>query len=92
MVKEIQLRTFDGWIAHTTIVMMRYNLLLYQQRKDLDLRFYNDAFREFFDELSNLNFIDTLSRILISVKEQIKKSVRLSETTGRSIIDIIMLF
>ncbi len=92
MVKEIQLRTFDGLIAHTTIVMMRYNLLSYRQRMDLDLRSYNDAFREFFDELSNLSFVDALSRILVSVMEQIKKSIQLSETTVRSIIDTIMSF
>ncbi len=92
MVKEIQLRTFDGLVAHTTIVMMRYNLLSYRQRMDLDLRSYNDAFRELFDELSNLSFIDALSRILASVMEQIKKSVQLSETTVRSIIDTIMSF
>ena len=74
LVKEIQLRNFDGLIAHTTIVMMRYNLLAYRRRLDVDLRSYHDAFREFFDELSNLSFIEALSRILALVVEQLKKS------------------
>lgn len=92
LVKEIQLRNFDGLIAHTTIVMMRYNFLSYRQRMDLDLRSYNEAFRELFDELTNLSFLDALSQILASVTEQIRKIVQLSEPIVTRIIDTIMFF
>ncbi|MBT4089207.1 MAG: transposase [Deltaproteobacteria bacterium] len=90
LVKEVQLRNFDGLIAHTTVVMMRYNLLSYERRMNVDLRSYSDVFREFFDELANLSFIDALSRILMSAIEQIRKSKQLSESIIGSIFDIIM--
>ncbi len=90
LVKEIQLRNFDGLVGHTTIVMMRYNLLSYQQRMNADLRSYSDVFREFFDELSNLSFIDALSRILAAVMEQIRKSTQISECIVSTILDIVM--
>jgi hypothetical protein len=90
LVKEIQLRNFDGLVAYTTIVMMRYNLLSYQQRMDTDLRSYSDVFREFFDELSNLSFIDALFRILVSVMEQIRKSKQFSTCIVSSIFDNVM--
>ena len=56
----------------------------------LALRSYNDAFREFFDELANLNFIDALSRILALAVEQIRKSTQLMEAIFNRIIDTIM--
>ena len=90
LVKEIQLRNFDGLIAHTTMVMMRYNLLSYEQRMNADLRSYGDAFGEFFDELANLSFVDALTRILAVAMEQIRKSKQLSDSIISSIIDIIM--
>ena len=90
LVKEIQLRNFDGLIAHTTMVMMRYNLLSYEQRMNVDLRSYSDAFREFFDELANLSFVDALTRILAVAMEQIRKSQQLSDSIISSIINIIM--
>ena len=57
---------------------------------EADLRSYSDAFREFFDELSNLSFIDALSRILASIVELIRDSKPLSESMVSQIFDIIM--
>jgi len=90
MVKEIQLRNFDGLIAHTTIVMIRYNFLSYHQRMETDLRSYSDAFRDFFDEMSNLSFIEALSRILVVVADRLRKTTELSERIVNEIIDAIM--
>ncbi len=79
MVKEVQLRNFDGLIAHTTIVMMRYNFLSYHQRMETDLKSYSDSFRGFFDEMRNLSFIDALARILASAMDEIRKTMEFSE-------------
>ena len=90
LVKEIQLRNFDGLIAHTTIVMIRYNLLSFRQRMDVDLRSYSDAFRQFFDELANLSFIDALARILTAAMDQIRNTTELTDKIINKIIDTIM--
>jgi hypothetical protein len=90
LVKEIQLRNFDGLIAHSTVVMMRYNLLSYHQRMEKDLRSYSDAFREFFDELGNLSFLDALSRILSAAMGVLGKTAAMTEDLANKILETIM--
>lgn len=69
LVKEIQIRDYDGLVAHTTIVMMRYNFFSLCQREKADDRSYGDIFRLCCKEMKNISFIDALhgTRIILSI-------------------------
>lgn len=90
LVKEIQLRDYDGLIAHTTIVMMRYNFLAYCQREAVDHRTCGELFRTCCQELENLRFIEALQRIMAIATEVVRKSHSLAEETIRALIDAVM--
>jgi hypothetical protein len=60
LVKEIQIRNYDGLIAHTSLVMARYNLLSLFQRQSTDQRSFGDLFRYCNEEMSNISFIGSL--------------------------------
>jgi hypothetical protein len=90
LVKEIQLRDFDGLIAHTTIVMMRYNFLSYYQRQKIDNRSYGDLFRYCCQEMENLNFLDALQRIMALAMKLIRGSYDLSEKMIQDMIDTVL--
>lgn len=90
LAKEIQIRDYDGLIAHTTIVMMRYNFLSYHQRISVDQRAWGDLFRLCLKEMDNLTFLDALKRILILAKDQISKTRDLSEKIILAMLDAVM--
>jgi hypothetical protein len=64
LVKEIQIRDYDGLIGHTSMVVARYNILSWFQRQQVDQRTFGDLFRFCNKEMENLQFLDALKRIL----------------------------
>jgi len=72
--------------------MMKYKMLSYERRMNVDLRSYSDTSREFFDELTNLIFIDALSWKLAAAVEQLRNVVHLSEDIIDSIFNIVITF
>ncbi|OQY13928.1 MAG: transposase [Desulfobacteraceae bacterium 4572_187] len=66
LVKEIQIRNYDGLIGHTSLVMARYNILSLFQRESVDQRSFGDLFRACNEELVNIAFIDALSESVIN--------------------------
>ena len=54
LVKEIQLRDFDGLIGHTSMVLARYNVLTWFQRQRVDQRSFGDLFRYCNQEMENM--------------------------------------
>jgi hypothetical protein len=90
LVKECQSRDFDGLIAHTTIVMMRYNFLSFYQRQNVDFRSYGDIFRHCCQEMENLSFIDALQRILVLAMSAIRDARMLTEKSIQALIDTVM--
>ncbi len=90
LAKEIQLRDYDGLVAHTTIVMMRYNFLAYYQRESVDQRAWGDLFRFCCDEMQNLNFIDALQRIMTLATIAIRKNIDASERIIQDILNTVM--
>lgn len=64
LVKEIQIRNYDGLIGHTSLVMARYNMLSLFQRQRVDQRSFGDLFRACHEELANISFIEALNRIM----------------------------
>jgi hypothetical protein len=90
LVKEIQIRNYDGLIGHTSLVMARYNILSLFQRKSIDQRSFGDLFRACNEELANITFIDALKRIMQLAMAALRKAHNLSERIINSILDLIM--
>jgi len=90
LVKEIQIRNYDGLIGHTSLVMARYNILSLFQRKSMDQRSFGDLFRACNEELANINFLDALTRIMQLAMLTLRKAHKLSERVINSMLDLIM--
>ncbi len=90
LVKEIQIRSYDGLIGHTSLVMARYNILSLFQRKSVDQRSFGDLFRACNEELTNITFLDALTRIMQLAMSALQKAHKLSERVINSMLDLIM--
>ncbi|WDN88302.1 hypothetical protein BuS5_01270 [Desulfosarcina sp. BuS5] len=90
LVKEIQIRNYDGLIGHTSLVMARYNILSLFQRESVDQRSFGDLFRSCNEALASITFIDALKRIMQLAMAALRKAHNLSERIINSILDLIM--
>jgi len=90
LVKEIQLRDFDGLIGHTSMVVARYNILSWFQRQQVDQRTFGDLFRFCNEELENIQFLDALKRILQLAMVAILNVKNVSERLVQSMMDAVM--
>jgi hypothetical protein len=90
LVKEIQLRDFDGLIGHTSMVLARYNVLTWFQRQRVDQRSFGDLFRYCNQEMENIKFIDALKRILHLAMAAVLNVRGMSERLMQSMLDAIM--
>jgi hypothetical protein len=90
LVKEIQIRDYDGLIGHTSMVVARYNILSWFQRQKVDQRTFGDLFRFCNKEMENLQFLDALKRIMDLAMAAIIKVKGMSERLIQSILDAIM--
>jgi hypothetical protein len=88
--KGVQLRTFDGLIAHTTIAMMRYLFLSFRQRCETDDRTLGDLFRIACNEAQDISLLDALHRILTLVANALRQIELTSEQFIQQLIDDIM--
>lgn len=69
LAKELQGRSYDFMVAHTTIVFTRYIMLAVLSREEEDPRTLGKLFYDCCDELADIRFIDVL-RVLLSVLRQ----------------------
>lgn len=90
LVKEVQIRNFDGLIAHTSIVIARYNLLSLFQRQSVDQRSFGDLFRACNEEMTNITFLDALQRILSLAGEILREARDLSDKIIKKLLDTVM--
>jgi len=90
LVKEIQIRNYDGLIGHTSLVMLRYNVLSLFQRENIDNRSFGDLFRICYEELANITFLDALKRIMELAMAVLRKTHNLSAKVIDSMLDVIM--
>jgi hypothetical protein len=70
--KEAEMRSFDGMVAHITIVQLRYMFLAVEQRKSDDSKTFGGVFLELIDEMKDLALADALARILCLAFEKLK--------------------
>ena len=90
LVKEVQIRNYDGLIGHTSLVIARYNILSLFQRESVDQRSFGDLFRACNDELANITFIDALKRIIQLVIDTLRNTHNLPERVINSMLDLIL--
>jgi len=88
--KGVQLRDFDGLIAHTTIALLRYLFLSYQQRCETDPRTFGELFRAGCDEIRDITLLDALQRIFTLVADALRRIELTSEQFIQQLIDNIM--
>jgi hypothetical protein len=88
--KGVQMRDFDGLIAHTTIALVRYIFLSYLQRLDSDPRTIGTLFRAGCDEIRDVSLIEALQRIITLVIKALRKTEMISEQFIQQLIDDIM--
>jgi len=90
LVKEIQIRNYDGLIAHTSMVIARYNILSLFQRENVDGRSFGDLFRACYEELANITFMDSLKRIMQMVMVVLRETYSLPEKVLDTMMDLVM--
>ncbi len=90
LVKEIQIRDYDGLIGHTSMVVARYNILSWFQRQQVDQRTFGDLFRFCNKEMENIQFLDALKRILQLAMAAIRNVKNMSEQLVQSMMDVVM--
>jgi hypothetical protein len=88
--KGVQLRNFDGLIAHTAIALMRYLFLSYRQRCETDDRTLGELFRAGCKEARDISLLEALQRILTLVADALRRIDLTSDQFIQQLIDDIM--
>jgi hypothetical protein len=88
--KGVQMRDFDGLIAHTTIALVRYLFLSYRQRCDSDPRTIGVLFHAGCNEIRDISLLEALQRILTLVADALRNAQITSEQFIQNLIDDIM--
>jgi IS4 transposase len=88
--KEVQLRDYDGLVAHTSLVFSRYLFLALQQRFHDDPRSIGSLFHACCDEMKDLTLFDALNRLLTLALEKVRASGEFAEKVINAMLDAIM--
>ena len=88
--KEAQLRDYDGIIGHTTIAMVRYIFLAFEQRCHDDPKTIGSLFFACSEEIKDLSLIEALQRLLALVLDKVRSSGEFAESVIGAMIDAIM--
>ena len=88
--KEVELRSYDGMIAHITIVMLRYIFLTVEQRNSIDAKTFGGVYMEMIEEMKDITLAEALIRILALAFQKIRDLDVLSEEIISKIFDIFM--
>jgi hypothetical protein len=90
LAKEIQAKSYDALIAHTTIVFTRYLLLVCQQRQAVDDRTLDGIFRACIQELKDLTLVEAINRLIAFAIERLRQQWVAGEKLIDQIIDALM--
>jgi hypothetical protein len=88
--KEVQLRDYDGLIGHTTIVMVRYLFLAFEQRLHDDPRTLGTLFHACVDEVKDISVLDALQRIMKLALDKVRTAGEFAEDVIMKILDAVM--
>ncbi len=90
LAKEIQLRDYDGLIAHTTIVFLRYMFVAYRCRMEEDQRTFGDLFYACCQEIEDITFVEALGRILALAVDHAAKLGTLGKAASNTLFDDVI--
>ncbi len=88
--KEVQLRDYDGMVAHTTIVMTRNIFLAIEQQCHDDQKTIGGLFFACSEEIRDMSLADALQRLLTLVLDKARSSGAFAEIIVIAMIDAIM--
>lgn len=88
--REVQLRNYDGLVAHTSLVFSRYLFLAVQQRFHDDPRSIGSLFYACCDEMKDLTLFDALHRLLTLALEKVRTSGEFAERAINAMLDAVM--
>ena len=87
LVKELQGRSYNSIIVHTTIVFTRYIMLFTQSRNNEDLRTIGGLFFDCCDELEDIQFFKVIQIILELLKNALQDELSLTKERINSFLD-----
>jgi len=73
---EIQSRSFDALVSHTTIVFSRYIFLAWEQRKANDDKTLGYLFFEFGEDIAEVDFKDALRSLMVLILDIVSSGER----------------
>ena len=88
--KETQLRDYDGIIGHTTIAMVRYIFLAFEQRCHDDPKTIGSLFFACSEEIRDISLLEALQRLLALTLAKVRSSGEFAESVVVAMIDAIM--
>jgi hypothetical protein len=88
--REVQLRNFDGLIAHATVVLIRYCFLSFQQRMETDERGLGSLFYACSEEKRDITLVEAFRRIMALIQDKIRQFGEFAEDAVRKILDVVM--
>ena len=87
---EVELRSFDGIIAHITIVQLRYIFLTVEQRCSADDKTFGGMFLELIGEMKDNTIVDSLVKILSLAFDKLREFSNVTEEFLNEMIDIFL--
>jgi hypothetical protein len=88
--REVQLRDYDGLVAHASLVFTRYMFLALQQRFHDDPRSIGSLFHACCDEIQDLTLFEALRRLLTLAMEKVRRSGEFAEAIISAMLDAVM--
>lgn len=88
--REVQVRDYDGLVAHTSLVFTRYLFLAVQQRFHDDPRSIGGLFFACCDEMKDLTLFEALHRLLTLTLEKVRATGEFAESVINAMLDAIM--
>ena len=88
--REVQLRDYDGLVAHTALVFSRYMFLALQQRFHDDPRSIGSLFFACCDEIKDLTLFAAIQRLLTLALEKVKATGEFAESVINALLDAVM--
>jgi IS4 transposase len=88
--REVQLRDYDGLVAHTSLVFSRYMFLALEQRFHDDPRSIGSLYHACCSEIGDLTLVDALQRIPALALDAVRQSGEFAEAVVLAMVDAIM--
>jgi len=85
LAKEFQGRSYDQLVGHTTIVFMRYIMLMLEAREQSDSKTLGNLFFLYCEELKDISFAEAILIFLDVLKEALKNELMLTDKVFRKI-------